>query len=109
MSQCPICKEYMISTRHKCNPEWEVVFGADCNVDWGITLVRGYDEEDAVEKAAEISDSDSGEYTIVKNRQETAWVRALGTTEWKKFLVYGETVPEYTAYKDGDYNGGSNG
>ena len=105
MTQCITCGKFITSVHHKCLPEWVVVFGktVEEGMEWGKIIVRGYDAEDAAEEAAEKYDSDSGEYTIVKNQQETAWVRLNNSLdEWERYTVYGESVPSYTAYKDKD-------
>ena len=102
MSQCSTCGKVITSLYHKCLPEWVVVFGktVEEGMDWGKITVRGYDGADAVEEAAEKYDSDTGEYLIVKNQTETAWVRPNDSLdEWEQYTVEGETVPQYTAWK----------
>ena len=85
---------------HKCNPQWEVCFGDTLAraIDYGITQVYAFDEEYAVETAAEKDDCDSGEYSIVTSGESKAWVRALGSEDWLEYLVTAESVPQYTAH-----------
>jgi len=85
---------------HKCHPQWEVCFGdnVDAAIDYGITVVYGMDITDAVEEAAEEDDCASGEYSIVSAGESKAWARKLGETEWTELVVYGESVPQYTAH-----------
>lgn len=91
-------------TSHKCYPQWEVCFGdkIDHAIDYGILVVYGMDITDAVEVAAEEDDCNSGEYSIVSAGQSKAWARKLGDTEWIELVVYGESVPQYTAHTTHD-------
>ena len=99
---CPNCGRFLIyPDTHKCNPRWEVCFGPTIEeaIDYGVHTVYAFDLVDATEEAAEQDDSDSGEYSIVRNGESKAWARKLGDTEWHELIVYGESVPRYTAHE----------
>ena len=101
MANCPTCKAFAVNLEyHRCPPQWEVVFGRNVEegIDYGVNVVYAHDEEDAVEKAAEEDDCNSGEYSILSACESNAWARKLGDTKWTALTVYGESVPQYTAY-----------
>ena len=100
-TDCPLCKQFMINPKyHKCKPQWEVCFGDNLKhaIDCGVLTVYGADIYEAVEVAAEEDDCNTSDYSIVNSGSSPAWVRALGSDEWTELVVYGETVPQYSAY-----------
>ena len=101
MANCLTCKAFAVNLEyHKCPPQWEVVFGntVEEGIDYGVTVIYARDEEDAAEKAADEYDCVAGEYCILQAGEATAWARMLGSTAWTKLVIYGESVPQYTAY-----------
>ena len=99
---CPHCGRVMLyPDTHKCHPQWEVCFGdtVDEAINYGVHTVYAFDVVDATETAAEEDDIGSGEYTIVRNGESKAWARKLGDSDWISLVVYGESVPQYTAHE----------
>jgi len=96
MAWCNICNDFMLyPDTHKCPPIFEVC-QHEYDPDYWMKI-RARDEAMAAEKWAEQDDCESSEYQIVRGTDTEVWVRKWGESEIKRFMVSGESVPEYTA------------
>lgn len=99
MNECPRCHRFRFRAgdcncaRFEAGIPWngEVEEG-------GWTSLYATDAEDAAEKYAERHDSDSAEYTIVRNGEAEVWVRDEdnNVTKWD---ITAESVPTYSAHE----------
>lgn len=105
-SFCPKCNEYKGSFRpelHVCPPQWLVrcpEYDGDEGFDEDARKYYAHDAQAAAEKWAERYDSD-GDYTIVSGDAPTVYVKKVGEPDdtQLKFVVHGESVPQYSAYQ----------
>lgn len=97
---CPTCGKWMMFPKsHQCPPIFEVIdedggYGDEDPWQWA-SKIYARDPETAAEKWADENDC-NGDYTIIRGNEAKISVRAAdGTiTRW---IVTGESVPEYTA------------
>ena len=89
--RCKKCGKYDFLSRHKCPPEWDAIY-------------VGYDDEDESEKAFGI-DAESAVLMFAEENfpnweypeEMEIWVKKAEDTEWLKFDVSVESVPEFFA------------
>jgi hypothetical protein len=74
MSDCNICKAYLIGPHHKCPPKWLVIDKDWCGNDWDDAYeVFALDAEDAAKEGAEKIDDKSGDGP----QERTIFVKSL--------------------------------
>ncbi len=98
--RCPTCAEWTFSKFHKCKPVWLValVEGEEQPADDDYCELRAIDAEEAAAKGVEEDDSNSAEYSVLKDHGDyVAWVKAVADAKPKRFKVTGEAVPQYHA------------
>lgn len=78
-----------------CYDEFEV-WCEDDGIREEARIIRAYDAESAATRWGSMYDSE-GDYTIVSGSEATVHVCLRGTDVIEKFLVTGESVPEYSA------------
>lgn len=61
-----------------------------------VNPTRAEDAQEAVEKWADYEDA-QGDYTIVSGSPATVMVARVGSADAQRYIVCGESVPEYTA------------
>ncbi len=97
MPFCKICSNHYFERQtHKCPPIYEVCCPEMYSEDeW--ECVREHDAEEAAKKWAEEDDWNTAEYTIVGGEEVEVWVRLKGKEKILKFVVTGESLPNYYA------------
>jgi hypothetical protein len=92
--RCKICDEYGWENSHVCNPLWNAVlyeYNDDTNPDdW--YEARGNDPEEA---ALYLADRHFSDWDFPD--QMEIWVKKPEDTEWVKFDISVQAVPEFTA------------
>jgi len=97
MSRCKRCGQWnFYEKQHKCLPCFDV-WSNDESYETGRVEIYAIDPQEAVEKWAEINDADSEEYAIVNGDNVTVCVAAPGSDNALRFIVTGESVPQYNA------------
>lgn len=93
---CPTCERYIYSN-HKCPPLWDVWCERDGEKRGDHNPIHGDDAQDAAERYAERSDTDSAEYSFMKYPGQVMVAPIDNSEEPKRFSVEGEAVPSYHA------------
>jgi hypothetical protein len=92
---CGVCGDYVLWGKHRCSPIWLVELpewnGGDPD------RIRASDAQEAAEKFAERFDRASASYSVVSGESITVTVCDAHGKDEQKFVVEGESVPQYTA------------
>lgn len=80
-------------------PLWDVWCNEHGDERGDYRPVRASDAEEAAKRWASMTDYESADYTIVSGEEETVFVAPHDdeTTPPKKYLVTGESIPQYYA------------
>ena len=92
--KCTICGEFGFNDTHKCPPCWETQI-EDCQAEDEWYPTYAINESEAATKRAE--KYDEFDHDLLDGEEITIRVREPGAATFKRFVCYGEAVPEYYA------------